>query len=141
MKPIVFLFLLLCMPVSGQLSVDFEDGTMAGWLQVPAGRWEVSGDRPLEGDSSLHHAFDNPVGGVDYIGRDLNYPDTTETLGISFEIRHGYSPSSGNNWQLFFLASKYSGLKAGDPGSSGMIMGVNFTGSDDRVKLWQIIRG
>jgi len=140
-KPIVYLFLFYCLPVSGQLSVDFEDQEMEGWLQFPEGRWEVSGERPLEGNFSLHHGYDNAVGGVDYIGRDLCYPDTTATLHIAFRIRHGYPPSSGNNWQLFFLASDYKDLKAGDPGSSGMMLGVNFTGSDDRIKLWQLSHG
>ena len=127
--------------VTAQVVYDFEDGTLSGWEQSPPERWECASDRVLEGEFSLHHAYDNPAAGVDYIGRDIRYPDLSDTIAVSFRIRHGYHPSSSNNWQLFLMANSSQNLEPGSENSSGIIMGVNFTGSDDRVKAWQLLHG
>jgi hypothetical protein len=137
----VFLHTITSLLVTAQVVYDFEDGALPGWEQSPPERWECSPDMVLEGEFSLHHAYDNPAAGVDYIGRDIRYPDLTDTLAVSFRVRHGYSPSSSNNWQLFILANSSHDLEPGSESSSGIIMGVNFTGSDDRVKVWQLLYG
>ena len=126
---------------TGPSNWNFEADSLGGWQQVPEDRWEVSGAAPLSGLASLHHSYDNPGSGVDVIGRSLEYPDLSEPLSIEFRIRHGYAPSSNNNWQLFFLSTGMEGFT--DPSSlvSGMIFGVNFTGHDDHLKLWQLVEG
>ncbi|MEX0980503.1 MAG: lamin tail domain-containing protein [Bacteroidales bacterium] len=135
------LFSLVPLIVTGQVVHDFEDGTLSGWEQVPPGRWECTSNRALMGEYSLHHAYDNLAAGVDYIGMDIRYPDLTDTIAVSFRIRHGYNPSGSNNWQLFFLANSIHDLEPGSENVSGMVLGVNFIGSDDRVKVWQLHHG
>jgi hypothetical protein len=119
----------------------FEDAGLNGWIQSPPDRWEIAAEADLEGNFSLHHAYDNPAAGIDYVGRDIAYADLTDTVAVSFRVRHGYNPSSSNNWQMFFLANKLADLESGQRGSSAIIIGVNYTGSDDLVKIWQLYRG
>ncbi len=127
--------------VAAQTVYDFEDGSLSGWEQSPPERWECTSADVLNGKFSLHHAYDNPASGVDYIGIDIRYPDLSDTISVSFRIRHGYNPSSSNNWQLFFLANSFHDLEPGTKNVSGMVLGVNFIGSDDRVKVWQLHHG
>ncbi len=127
--------------VAAQVLYDFEDSTLSGWEQSPPERWECSSAGVLNGKFSLHHGYDNPKAGVDYIGRDIRYPDLTDTISVSFKIRHGYNPSISNNWQLFLLANIHRDLEPGTENISGMVLGVNFIGSDDRVKVWQLLHG
>lgn len=135
----------------GQYRFGFEGDISAGewesggWriAQVPPGRWEASRVDPVSGKSSLHHAYDNPDGGVDFLC--LSHPPFSgDSLSISFRIRHGYTPSSLNNWQVSFLSRIESGV-AKDPEkgiiTEGVAVGVNFTGSDDLVKFWKIRDG
>ena len=137
----VCLILFLSLFVTAQTVYDFEDGSLSGWEQSPPERWECTSDRALKGEFSLHHAYDNPAAGVDYIGMDIRYPDIADTIVVYFRIRHGYNPSSSNNWQLFFLANSNRDMEPGSENSSGMVAGVNFTGSDDRMKIWQLLNG
>lgn len=137
----ICLFNSISLLVTAQVVYDFEEGTLPGWEQSPPERWECTSDRVLEGEFSLHHAYDNPTSGVDYIAMDIRYPDLTDTIAVSFRVRHGYHPSRSNNWQLFVLANSNSDLEPGSEISSGIIAGVNFTGSDDRVKVWQLLHG
>lgn len=141
MKYLVCLLTGCTLSLSGQTIFDFEEDSLPGWLEVPAGRWERSAVRTINGEGSLHHAWDNPGSGVDQIARDLQYPDLSDTLAVSFRVRHGYPPSSGNNWQLFFLASDL-GLAETDTGThAAIIFGVNYAGHDDHLKLWQLVEG
>jgi hypothetical protein len=138
---IACLFTFSSRPVVAQVVYDFEEGTLSGWEQSPPERWSCASDKALEGELSLHHAYDNPAASVDYIGRDIRYPDLADTIAVSFRIRHGYAPSSSNNWQLFFLANNAYDLEPGSENSTGIIIGVNFTGSDDHLKVWQLLHG
>jgi hypothetical protein len=133
--------LLFRVALVAQGTFGFEDGGLSGWIQSPPERWGTATDAALEGNYSLHHVYDNPAAGVDYIGRDIAYPDLTDTLTVTFRVRHGYNPSSSNNWQMFFLANNHAELEPGQPFSSAIIAGVNYTGSDDHVKIWQLYRG
>ncbi|MEX2371082.1 MAG: lamin tail domain-containing protein [Bacteroidales bacterium] len=141
MKHLAYLFILFQLPVCGQQLFDFEEDSLTGWIQSPGARWETAAENALEGNFSLHHAYDNMASGVDYIGRNIHYPDLNDTIRISFRIRHGYNPSSGNNWQLFLLANDFKEMEAGNQNSSGIILGVNYQGSDDRIKLWYLKGG
>ncbi|MDF1572701.1 MAG: hypothetical protein P1P82_13915 [Bacteroidales bacterium] len=105
-KHLVYLFAGITFSLSGQSVFDFEKDSLSGWLQVPEGRWERSAANAISGAGSLHHAWDNPASGVDLIATDLQYPDLSDTLSVSFRVRHGYPPSSGNNWQFFFSGQR-----------------------------------
>jgi hypothetical protein len=139
-KKLIHLFLLVPVVLSAQSLYTFEKDSLEDWIQVPEDRWEVSADKPLLGYYSLHHAYDNPDPGVDYIGRHLDYADLTDALTFSFRIRHGYNPSSGNNWQFFLLADESKNLNK-DFANSSILLGVNYYCSDDLIKLWQLYEG
>jgi len=57
---------------------------------------------------------------------------------FSFRIRHGYTPSSANNWQIA-LGAEFS--HAPPQIQNGLVIGVNFMGSDDLVKIWSLVDG
>lgn len=148
---IIALFILLfSFKLEGQYRFDFENDSSGvsacnlgpGWTQLPEGRWCCDTIDPLEGGSSIHHCFDNPQEGCDYLVFRHDLLDLTEPFSFSFRIRHAYPPSNLNNWQLALGAESYSGPGADDaaiPGiSSGIVLGVNYMGSDDLVKIWHV---
>jgi len=58
-----------------------------------------------------------------------------------FQIRHAYNPSSGNNWAVFLFSDKdYSQMQPAGT-ANGYLIGVNYTGSDDLLKLWKVSNG
>ncbi len=135
------IFLLVC-PAYPQLHFNFEDGKLNGWQQSTAGRWEASPLEPISGTYSLHHVFDSPIADNDQISfiypQNINYNDTIQW---SFRIRHSYNPSSANNW-AFFLASDNSASNMCPDGKiCAIAVGVNYTGSDDLLKIWKIENG
>lgn len=140
-KHLIYLFAAITFSLPGQSLFDFEGDSLSGWLQVPDGRWECSAVKAISGDGSLHHTWDNPASGVDLIARNMEYPDLSDTLEVAFRVRHGYPPSSGNNWQLFLLALDHKGFEEGAGNNAAMIFGVNYSGYDDHLKLWQLLDG
>lgn len=127
--------------LSGQQLFNFESDSLQGWIQEPGNRWERSRVQAIAGEGSLHHAWDNPESGVDQVATVLEYPDLSDTLSVSFRVRHGYNPSSGNNWQLFFLSNDFALAETSAPAQSAMVFGVNYTGHDDHLCLWQLVEG
>jgi hypothetical protein len=141
MKHLVYLFLFISFLAHGQLYFDFERGELDAWIQFPAGHWETDSLASIDGNFSLHHGFDNSASGCDYISRNILYPDLDDTIRISFKIRHGYNPSSGNNWQLLLFANDSANIEPGNTSLSCFVLGVNFIDSDDHIKLYQLING
>jgi len=135
----LLLSLMLLIPGSSfaQVFFDFEQGSLSGWLQYPPERWTVSNASPLSGSSSLKHSYDNPDAGRDRISFSTGTPHFSHgTLSWQFIVRHGYPPSSANNWSVFLLADR--GAEQMVPGSNirAVAAGVNLTGNDDLLKLW-----
>ncbi len=117
---------------------DFEKSLhLYNWESNDLNRWEISSVGYLNGSFSLHHSYDNPSTGTDYIFRAypfaLNFYDT---LSWQFIIKHGYLPSSANNWGFYLSADCIYGKDQCI--SSGILVGVNLTGSDDGLNLYQI---
>lgn len=106
-----------------------------GWEQVPSTRWICSTEQAIGGNFSLKHDFDNPDSGCDFLVFSHDRIGPWDTLQLSFRVRHGYTPSSANNWQIA-IGAEFSR----DPAQiqKGIVIGVNFTGSDDLVKIWNI---
>jgi hypothetical protein len=142
MNKVILLALLMPVTAFGQIMENFESGNLTGWIQSPAGRWNTDSLNPLSGMFSLHHSFDNNDAGTDMIGfpvRDLN--QAKGPMQWSFTIRHGYDPSSSNNWTVFLM----SGI---DPSQvqdlfriNGYAVGVNLSGYDDTLRLWKVKNG
>jgi hypothetical protein len=139
MKKVILLFLLLPYMASAQIFDDFESGLSDSWVQSSPGRWSLDSVSAQSGKYSLHHSFDNPEAGIDSIGIPLLnlHPDEGVT-SWSFVIRHGYDPSSSNNWGVFlFSDNNPSGISI-DGNTKGFAIGVNLTGYDDTLRLWKI---
>ncbi len=138
------LFLLLISPslLFAQLTEDFEDADISGWTQSSDGRWEASDISPINGNYSLHHIFDNPDSGEDQISIELPTIDlTAQNITWRFKIRHGYNPSSLNNWSVFLLSDADANQMNPGGNVNGYAVGVNYTGSDDTLRLWKITAG
>ncbi len=135
MKAVTWLILMCPGILSAQWSFDFEENLPYQWEQYPESRWEISSESPLNGFYSLHHSYDNPGTGEDLAFVNLDYPGLDSTLDFSFRIKHAYNPSSGNNWQVYFLSQQSNHL------INAFVFGVNYKGSDDLIKLWQVVDG
>ena len=142
MKTIPAVFLVLWVGVvQGQVVLDFEDGRLDGWTQYPPGRWEVAPAGPLEGLFSLHHSYDGEQSSRDRIA--YYYPLEVKEGAYCwrFLLRYDRDPSGSNNWGFFLGAGQ--GAEAMHPSGAvdGYVVGVNYSGSDDRLKLWQVRGG
>ncbi len=139
MKRLVLFF--LCYPVwlHGQWCIDFEDGSLLNWNQGRDSTWQIQSDGSLSGLYSLHHSMDDSVGNHDQIALPLDSLELDARLtSWKFRIRHGYLPSSANHWAVF-LAADGNELEMFPGGEiNGYVLGVNFTGSDDTLKLWKM---
>ncbi|MBI5011168.1 MAG: hypothetical protein HZB98_16270, partial [Bacteroidia bacterium] len=105
MKKVILLLMLLPYMAAGQVSVNFENGVPDIWVQSTPNRWSADTAGAISGRFSLHHSFDNPESGSDRIGVPLT--DIHADEGVtkwSFVIRHGYDPSSSNNWSVFLMS-------------------------------------
>ncbi|MFC2089773.1 lamin tail domain-containing protein [Bacteroidota bacterium] len=138
MKALLLIIVMIPELLSGQLVFTFEENSLDNWIQQPNNRWSISSDQPVQGNFTVQHSFDNTENGTDYIGRSFDYPDLSDTLVFTFRIRHAYNPSSGNNWQIFLLSDV---IPDGNDLLNGLFFGVNLIGSDDTVRLWQILNG
>ena len=146
MKKILILVSFFPQILGAQYHFDFEDGAAAGegdtpyWKmeQIPAGRWQVNDEYAISGLKSLHHSFDNPVSGVDYLVIRHEHMATHGPLSLSFRVRHGYPPSGANNWQVALLASTREYGQGQLKITEGIVLGVNYMGSDDTVRIWSV---
>jgi hypothetical protein len=144
MRCLVLIILLFSFKLEGQYRFDFEIDSsgmeecclIGPWFQVPAERWCCDTIAPITGTSSLHHSFDNPAEGCDYLIFRHDPLITGNPFSIRFRIRHGFPPSNMNNWQLA-VGAAFGEARI----LSGLLLGVNFTGSDDLVKIWQVDQG
>jgi len=142
MKKLFYLLLLIPFAASAQLNEDFESGTLAGWQESTELRWGVSADDPIAGNFSLHHTYDNQAADHDQISHPI-YTISLDsgTTTWRFKIRHGYTPSGPNNWSIFLVSDQSAGEMHPAGSVNGYVLGVNYKGADDYVKLWKISSG
>jgi hypothetical protein len=139
MKKVILIVCLLPYMVYGQIMDNFEQGSLARWKQNSDGRWNADTTQSISGSFSLHHVFDNTEAGSDQAGIMTDSLQPNEgTVSWSFRIRHGYDPSSSNNWAVFLMSDTDPGIFYSDDGTNGYILGVNLTGYDDTLRLWKI---
>lgn len=120
---------------------NFESGDINRWLQSTDGQWKADTIATLSGNFSLHHTFDNPDSGTDRIGLSISDLHASEgNTRWSFLIRHGYDPSSSNNWSVFLLSDSEPALMSYTL-TNGFALGVNLTGYDDTLRLWKVKEG
>jgi len=130
-------------PVFGSaLNDNFEDDDLTGWTQSTAGRFDATNDTPISGSISLHHVYDNASAGNDQISYSTDGLDlTAATTTWRFQTKHTYNPSSGNNWGVFLLSDSAAAEMYPSGAADGYVAGVNYTGTDDNLKIWKITAG
>jgi len=139
MKKVILLALLMPYTLFGQIVENFEGAGIVNWIQSTEGRWKADTTESLSGRFSLHHIFDNPDAGIDRIGIPIkNLHPSQGTTRWSFLVRHGYDPSSLNNWSVFLLSDNSPAGMYADGGTNGFAIGVNLIGSDDTLRLWKV---
>ncbi|MCB2194261.1 MAG: lamin tail domain-containing protein [Bacteroidetes bacterium] len=146
LKRLIIPFILMPCLSFAQFTDDFEDADISNWTESTAGRWAASADSPLNGSYSLHHIFDNPDGDHDQVS--VPFPSielTAQSVTWRFKIRHKFDPSSANYWGVYLLSNvdanqMFPSGSVVDP-AYGYIIGVNFTGTDDTLRLWKMELG
>jgi len=142
MKTTMVFFLIIPVICSGQIQFDFENHSIWEWTTDRPSSWDTSSFESISGFFSMKHIYDNPEAGHDQVSFciDSLHPEAGMTEW-QFRIRHGYDPSSTNNWSVFLISD--GDAKQMSPGgdASGYAIGVNYHGSDDLLKLWKIDRG
>jgi hypothetical protein len=139
MKKVILLVFLLPVMAYGQIADNFESGSVSVWTQSTIGRWRADTTSSLSGRFSLHHIFDNPETGSDRIGIPTGelHPSRGNSKW-SFLLRHGYDPSTSNNWAVFLMSDASPLLLSTDGNTNGFAIGVNLTGYDDTLRLWKV---
>jgi len=129
----------------GQVTVisdDFEDNNITGWTENTSGRWGASGTDKINGNYSLKHTYNNLSSDRDRISLPLNSLSLGDgTVTWSFQAKHGYNPSGNNNWALFLMSDLAASDMYPSGNADGYAVGVNYSGTDDDVKLWKISGG
>jgi hypothetical protein len=142
MRKLGLLFFIFPAFCSGQVVFDFEKGDLSGWVQCRESSWDTSSLGAISGLTSLAHVFDNPESGHDQTGFRIDSlrPDLGR-ITWEFTIHHSYNPSSANNWGMFLVSDSEPCEMHPKGNASGYVIGVNYHGSDDLLKLWRTERG
>jgi len=139
LKKLLILFLFLPSLLFAQFNDDFEFGTILNWTESTTGRWAASDISPLSGLYSLQHVFDNTDAGHDQVSTELPVFDlNADTTVWRFKVKHGYGPSSSNNWCVFLISDANANQMYPSGDVNAYVVGVNFTGYDDLLILWKI---
>jgi len=139
MKKVILLAFLMPYMAFGQIVENFETGSVTDWVQSTLGRWKADTTASISGSYSLHHIYDNPDAGNDRVGIPIKNLHPSQALTRwSFLVRHGYDPSSSNNWSVFLMSDTEPASTSPDGGTNGFAIGVNLTGYDDTLRLWKV---
>jgi hypothetical protein len=138
MKKVILLLIFLPYQATAQIFENFEAGDLQNWISDNPTHWSADNIESLQGSYSLHHSFDNPDNGTDRVGIPLGHIHPGEgEIHWKFMIRHGYDPSSSNNWAAFLMSDVQPGNFSFSE-VNGFAIGVNITGSDDSLRLVKI---
>ena len=140
MKKVILLVCLMPSLAYGQVVENFEPGNLNNWIQSSDDRWKADTSESITGRFSLHHIFDNTDAGTDQAGIPLNtlHPDEG-AVRWSFTVRHGYDPSSSNNWAVLLMSDTGPETMITGGKSNGYVIGVNLSGYDDTLRLSKIM--
>lgn len=121
-----------------QVYFDFENGEIDNWHKSHSEHWCTDTINPIMGKVSLHHCYDNQEAGFDAISFKYDILQLKdENAAFEFALRYDYRPSSSNNWVVWLVAENNASNMHPDAQNTGYLIGVNYTGSDDYLKLWR----
>ena len=136
MKKLLFLFSLWPFFLWGQITFDFENGSLEKWEQYPAERWAIISENSLNGSSLVKHVFDNPEAGCDKIFLPHEQILADSAIVWNFKISYNYKPSGSNNWSVFLLSDGMGSKMEPDSSLNALIIGVNYLGTDDFLSIY-----
>lgn len=138
MKYLFLYVLFISTTVSAQVFLDFEDSNPNDFEMNSPERWGIVSSNPLSGNYSLKHFYDNASSGNDQVSIRFDRLQLgDDTTAWSFSILYEYNPSSSNNWSAFLLSDMNAAEMHPGGSACAYILGVNFNGSDDLVKVWK----
>ncbi len=126
---------------SSQLAIDFENNQLTEFTQYPENRWATTDETPLSGEYSLRHFYDNTESSRDRIAYPFRKNLTNHRITWRFLIKYEYNPSGSNNWGIFLMSDKNAEEMHPSGSANGYLIGVNYSGSDDMIKLWKVSSG
>lgn len=140
-KILAVFFMLWAVHSPAQLVLDFGHGGLAGWEQYPPARWGVEPGKGLGPDLALHHVYDHAAASRDRIA--YHYPvNLQDTVFVwRFRVQYERQPSGSNNWGFFLAADQGAPQMHPSGRVNGYVAGVNYSGSDDCIKLWKVQSG
>jgi hypothetical protein len=139
MKKVILLALFMPAMAYGQIVENFESGNLTNWVQSPDGHWKSDTASAMSGGYSLHHIFDNSDAGTDKTGIPImNLHPSLGNTRWTFLIRHGYDPSSSNNWFVFLMSDSDPSSASPVGNTNGFALGVNINGYDDTLRLVKV---
>lgn len=133
--------LLIANNASAQLEIDFENNQLTDFTQYPENRWITTNETPLSGEYSLRHFYDNSESSRDRIAYPFRKNLTNHRITWRFLVKYEYNPSGSNNWGGFLMSDKNADEMHPSGSTNGYLIGVNYSGSDDMLKLWKISSG
>ena len=139
-----YILLLLFIPVISfsQINTDFESRDLSSWEMNPENHWEIDTLSVISGQSSLHHSFNDSVSTINYISYPIGDFNLDDGLTIwRFKIKYINDPSSGNNFAVYLTSNLSAQNITEEENTTGYVVGVNYTGNTDFIKLWKSVDG
>ena len=130
MKQLLPICILVCSLSGSAITLfedDFESGNLDHWTLNDPSHWDNSLFAPISGFRSLQH---HDIGAESESTAYAETPFTlaTGTTAWRFSLKNGeWDPSGGNRFWVYL-----TGL------TNGYVVGINLTGTDDRLTLWRI---
>ena len=116
---------------------DFESGNLNQWTLDAAGTWENSASNPIAGARSLRHNL-RSVASTNAIVAPVPCNAAADRTLWRFVLRNGnFDPSGNNKFVVYLMADRADLLGA----VNGYAVGVNLTGTDDKLKIWRVANG
>ncbi len=116
---------------------DFESGNLSQWTLDAAGMWENSASNPIVGARSLRHNR-SKVASTNFIVAPVACNAAADRTLWRFILRNGNFDPSGNNKFFVYLMADRADLLGP---VNGYAVGVNLTGTDDKLKIWRVANG
>ncbi len=125
------------------LNDNFEDANLTDWQEKNPEHWAATTQTSISGNYSLQHNFANTLSSdVDIISHPLSNVELNQNNAWRFKIKYlNSAPSSSNNWTVFLMADNDFAQMMPSGAINAYAVGVNFVGSDDFIKLWEITNG
>jgi trimeric autotransporter adhesin len=108
------------------------------WQNITT-KWNNNNSLPITGNRSLRISAGSAQETNYIYTQPTPYSLATGTTTWRFNVKTDYDPSTNNKF-YFYLTSNNTNLGTSSS-ANGYVVGVNFSGSDDKIKLWKSTSG